>query len=319
MPEFTVDRVRALIFRPRNDGTAPIILDRRRIYILPTRAGLLQALMLFTLLLGAINYNLALGHLLVFLLTALSLTGMLHTFRNLHGLRIVPGRSAPVFAGETAHFTLQIEASDGRNRPALALSAPDGTEVFCNQTGSGGLSVSFPVPGTRRGWLTLPRLRLASRYPLGLFEAWSWLHPEMKTLVYPAPRHTPLPPAQTRSGEFADGDEGQDDFAGFRDRQPADSPRHVAWKASSRLPAERPLLVKQFAGGSRPECVLAWTLCDPGSDEARLSQLCGWVLTADAAGARYALSLPGLDLPSGEGETHRRQCLEALALYPVRA
>ena len=56
------------LFQWRSDGTGPIHLKQRRIFILPTRAGLLFALTLIVMLIAAINYNLALGHALVFLL-----------------------------------------------------------------------------------------------------------------------------------------------------------------------------------------------------------------------------------------------------------
>ena len=59
---------------------APCALSRRTIYILPNRSGLLFAVVLLTLLIGAINYNLALGHALVFLLAALGLVSMVHAF-----------------------------------------------------------------------------------------------------------------------------------------------------------------------------------------------------------------------------------------------
>ena len=51
--------------------------------------------------------------------------------------------------------------------------------------------------------------------------------------------------------------------------------------------------------------------------EARLARLARWVLEAEAAGLRYGLTLPGAQLPPGEGEAHRRACLDALALVRV--
>src|SRR5574343_243939 len=119
----TVDRVKTAFFRRHSDGNGPILLDRRRIYLLPTAAGLLYAFMLLTMLLAAINYNLVLGHLLVFLLLALGRTTMLHSFRNLHRLRLTPGRCAPAFAGESVHFPLWIEADDDEPRLALEVSS----------------------------------------------------------------------------------------------------------------------------------------------------------------------------------------------------
>jgi len=111
------------LFRWRSDGTAPLRLGQRRIFIVPSRGGLLFALALIVMLLGAINYNLALGHALVFLLAGLGIVGMIHTFRNLHGMVITPGRCEPVFAGETAHFPLTLDNDRPGPRPALELAA----------------------------------------------------------------------------------------------------------------------------------------------------------------------------------------------------
>lgn len=305
------------LFRWQSDGTVPLRLGQRRIFILPTRGGLLFAGALLVMLLGAINYTLALGHALVFLLVGLGLTGMIHTFRNLHGLVITPGRCAPVFAGESAHFQLALGNDRPTPRLALELEAAPGQPVFAAVDARNSAQTGVPVPARRRGWLELPRVRLSTTYPLGFFVAWSYLQPAMRCLVYPQPLATPLPaPAPMPAGGERSGDGGCEDFAGFRERQPADSPRHVAWKASARDAGERPLLVKQFAGGAQVDLQLDWALTDPGlPPETRLSVLTGWVLAAEAAGCSYALRLPGSDLPSGCGEAHRRRCLETLALF----
>ena len=69
--------------RVRPPEAAPIVLTPRRVYVLPTRAGLAYAFALGVILLGAMNYNLSLGHALVFLLAGLGIVAILHTFRNL--------------------------------------------------------------------------------------------------------------------------------------------------------------------------------------------------------------------------------------------
>ena len=53
------------LFRWESDGLAPVRLSQRRIFILPTRSGLVFAIALIAMLLSAINYTLALGHALV--------------------------------------------------------------------------------------------------------------------------------------------------------------------------------------------------------------------------------------------------------------
>jgi len=305
------------LFRWRSDGTAPLRLGQRRIFIIPTRGGLLFAVALIVMLIGAINYSLALGHALVFLLAGLGLAGMVHTFRNLFGLVITPGRCEPVFAGEIAHFPLTLGNDRSTPRLALELEAEADKPVFTAIHAGENAKIAVPVSARQRGWLDLPRVRLSTRYPLGLFVAWSYLQPAMRCLVYPQPLATPLPsPSPNTQGGERTGDGGQEDFAGFRERQPADSPRHVAWKASARTAADRPLLVKQFSGGAQVELQLDWALTDPGLlAEKRISQLAGWVLAAEASGDIYGLRLPGRAIPPACGAAHQRQCLEVLALF----
>ena len=310
-------RLAQSLFRWRSDGTAPFRLGQRRIFMLPTRGGLLYAAALLVMLIGAINYNLALGHALVFLLAGLGLTGMVHTFRNLHGLEIAPGRVEPVFAGETAQFELLLSSDRPAPRCGLRLAALGGDTVETAVDGGAGRKIAVPLPGRRRGWLELPRVRLSTVYPLGLFTAWSYLQPAMRCLVYPAPHPIPLPaPAPAATGGTAGGAGGDEDFAGFRARQPGDSPHHVAWKAAARETGDRPLLVKQFAGGSDGELRLDWaSTAEFGDTESRISVLAGWVVAADEAGLRHALNLPGQSVAAGLGPAHRRRCLETLALW----
>jgi uncharacterized protein (DUF58 family) len=305
------------LFRWQSDGTAPLRLGQRRIFIIPTRGGVLFAVALLVMLLGAINYTLALGHALVFLLAGLGIIGMVHTFRNLHGLLITPGRSEPVFAGETAHFQLTLGNERRSPRLALELEAEVGQSLNVAVDALERVKIAIPVSARQRGWLELPRVRLSTRYPLGLFVGWSYLQPAMRCLVYPKPINTPLPPpSPTPANGERSGDSGQEDFAGFRQRQPADSPRHVAWKASARNTTDGPLLVKQFAGGAQIELALDWTLTDAATPpETRLSILAGWVLAAEMAACNYGLRLPGQDIAPGAGDAHQRRCLEALALF----
>lgn len=309
-------RLESHLFARHSDGSQPVRLGRRRIYILPTRAGLLYAATLVVMLIGAINYALALGHALVFLLAGLGFAGMLHGFRNLHGLCIAPGRAEPVFAGETAHFQLWFDNERRVPRLALECMAQPEHSVRCDIPPGERRALNIPVTAARRGWLELPRVRLATLYPLGLFVAWSYLRPEMRCLVYPAPWLTPLPPPDDEAtGGQRQGEGGQEDFAGFRTRQPADPLRHVAWKASARQD-DGQLLVKQFAGGADLQLWLDWSLTDARHlPEERLSQLAGWVITAENEGLTYGLRLPGVTLPVARGEVQRRRCLEALAVF----
>jgi uncharacterized protein (DUF58 family) len=305
------------LFRIGRAEQFPIILTQRRIFIVPTRAGLLFALVLLVMLTGAINYNLSLGHALVFLLAGQGIVAMVHAFRNLVTLRLTPGRAEPVFAGEIARFPVHLENTRKQARRALEFCFGKETSVSIDVPAEGLATVAIPLHTTIRGRVDPGYITLSTRYPLGLFHAWSYPHPSLSCLVYPHPLDTPLPPPLPAepSGQQR-GDSGQEDFTGLRLRQPSDPTRHIAWKAAARDFADRPLLVKQFAGGGEQKLWLDWSLTTTAGDiETRLSILTGWVLAAEKTQAFYGLRLPDQEIGMGHGKAHRDTCLETLALY----
>jgi len=313
------ETLRRWLFRSPPDRQLPIELTQRRIYILPTGAGLLFAAALTVMLIGAINYNLGLGHALVFLLATIGLLAMVHTFRNLFALQLLPGRAEPVFAGETARFPLRLDNPGRLPRRAIELAFAGQAMVNADLPPSGSMTVRIPFVTQRRGRLDPGRLTLATRYPLGLLRAWSHPHPLWSCLVYPQAIHRPLP-AATLQGvvDQLPGDSGQEDFAGLRQRQDSDPTRHIAWKAVARRTDEQPLLVKQFAGGAQTELQLDWSLTpQTAPPEARIATLAGWVMAAAAEDACYGLRLPVQEILPDSGNLHLNRCLEALALFPA--
>ena len=185
----------ARFLRGPGPETGPVLLDRRRVYILPTRQGLLLGAVLIAILLGAINYDNALAFVLVFLLIGLGVVSILHTWHNLQGLRVEVGRCPAVFAGEEARFAIGLGNEARQPRPALALVLPDGTETV----------LDVP-PGLH--WTTLSR---------------------------PAPHRGRLALGQFgTTGRGGERGLGHDDFTALRPYHPGDSVRQVYWKAVAR-------------------------------------------------------------------------------------
>jgi len=301
-------------FAPPERGA--VVLGHRRVYIVPTRLGWMFAATLGILLLGSINYAIGLGFALTFLLTGMGLAGMVHTARNLALLSVSAGRAEPVFAGEAAQFRLYLENRARFDRPAiLARHIASGAQLVVD-VGAGSIAeVVLAVPAKRRGRLALGRTMLETRFPLGLFRAWSYVEPDVHCLVYPRPEASSLPPPSpdATGGAARAQAPGNDDFSGLRAYQRSDSPRHVAWKSVART---GDMLTKQFTGESAAELWLDWHgLPTNLGTEQRLSRLAGWVLAAERSGARYGLRLPGALLAMGRGGAHRAACLQALALY----
>jgi uncharacterized protein (DUF58 family) len=301
-------------YKPPERGT--IVLNHRRVYIVPTRMGWVFGITVGVLLVGSINYALQLGFALTFLLAGTGIAGMVHTARNLGRIAISTGRVEPVFAGEPAQFRLYLDNRTDHDRPAiLARHLASGSQMVADVPAHSTAEIVLAVPAARRGWLPLSRVMLETRFPLSFFRAWSYVEPEQRALVYPKPEHAPLPPPapHEQSGAARALARGNDDFSGLRGYHATDSPRHVAWKAVARSDV---MLTKQFTGDSSAELWLDWNGMPAGLDvEARLSRLAAWVLDAERAGANYGLRLPDSEIAPAHGEEHRAQCLAALALY----
>src|SRR5687768_9854498 len=170
-------------FKPPEHGT--VILVHRRVYIVPASLGWIFAATLAILLIGSINYALALGFALTFFLAGMGLAGMVHTARNLARIGVSVGRAEPVFAGEPAQFRLYLDGRAGFDRPAiLARHLGAGAQLVVDIPAHGIAEVVLEAPATRRGWLPVGRLLLETRYPLGLFRAWSYVEPDARCLVY---------------------------------------------------------------------------------------------------------------------------------------
>lgn len=303
------------LFQLRGPEAGEVVLVQRRIFILPTRAGLLFAFVLVLMLTGSINYTLSLGFILTFLLASLAITGILHTFRNLAGLRITAARTPPVFAGDAARFRVCLHNPTHAARYSIALTRDKREVAMIDVPAEASVIAAAAVPAPRRGVLRPGRLTLYTRFPVGLFRAWSYINLDTSCVVYPRPAAPglPWPPVKSGGTDGAGISQGCDDFAGLRQYHPGDSPRHIAWKAAAR---GQGLLTKQFIGRASAELWLAFDAL-PGNLglEEKLSQLARWVLDAHAEGLAFGLELPGATVPMGIGEVHRDRCLEALALF----
>jgi uncharacterized protein (DUF58 family) len=303
------------IFRASVPESSPVTLVQRRIFILPTRQGYTFALTMLVLLLASINYALSLGFVLTFTLVSMAGVAMLHTWRNLAHLKLRPGRCDPVFAGEIAHFGVTVE-TPSQTRFAIAIRRKGDEPVYADVEPAETAAIMLPFSAARRGIVRCGRLEIFTRYPIGLFHAWSYVDFNLQVIVYPKP--DPLagtPPAQSRSAsEEGIPVAGDEEFNMLRVYRPGDAPKLIAWKALAR---EQGLLTKEFSATASSELWLDWDEARAPGVEARLAVLAHWVLQAERFGQSFGLRIPGTIIAPARGEAHRTRCLEALALFQM--
>lgn len=298
--------------RHRRAEPLPIELHRRRIYIVPTRFGLGFTVLLLVMLAGALNYANNAALLLTCLLGAACAASMLVTFRALDGLRLEDIRAGHAIAGEP--IALDYDFGSKRPRDALRLDLDALSLAFGVDVAHGRRGITVDLPTKARGWQPLPRVRVWTTWPLGLFRAWSWLHPEQSVLVWPRPEAGGPPP----DGEDADARHPRlhqgEDPATLRDYRRGDPIRHVAWKASAR---HHELLVKDFEEPQRHrDWQLDWRRLGAMDHERRIARLARWVGEAQAQGRRCSLWLPSESIETGSGPQHYARCMDALARLP---
>lgn len=298
--------------RLKRSEALPILLNRHRIYVLPTRYGLIFSALLLLMLLGALNYNNNPALLLTCLLGAASYQSVFQAFRALNRVELRALRALPCHAGDALPLELSF-AADARPRRALRARIGDAEAQFDLGAHSDGI-VRLAVPAARRGWQRPGRIRLYCEYPFGLFRAWSWLNPDASALVYARLEESsaPLPQAHDAASDIPVRRHG-DEFGMLRDYHPSDPRRAIAWKASAR---HGTLLVKEFEQRAGRDIVLDWAATAALPYEARISRLARWVEDAEAAHQPYLLRLPDTQIGPGIGPDHRHACQRALALMP---
>lgn len=308
-------RRRAAEWARRRQGPdrLPLTLARRRLYILPTRAGIGFGALVLTMLAAGLNYANSLALLLAFLLAGFALVAMHECHRNLLGLSLPEACAPPLFAGSSGLLRLTLENESRLPRYRIEAAAADEGAALDLPAGSRA-RLDLPIRARGRGLQRIERLRISSSHPFGLFRAWTWVHAPIVVVVYPRPAGSlPLPAdSGAASGTWAHGAAGADEWRSLRPFREGDSPRQVAWKAYAR---EAPLLVKEYSAAGAPLRVLSLQHTRQPDLESRLEQLARWIVDAESRGDVYGLELPGERIPAHRGCDHRHRCLSALALY----
>jgi uncharacterized protein (DUF58 family) len=292
-------------------------LNRKNIFIVPTRSGLLFAFSAGLVLIAAINYAVSLAFALAFLMASIFILSILYSFNNLNQLTLTSRSSQDVFCGEQACFRVQLSRSPKRSYESLELNFSGSTTSYADLSSTDAEEVGVFAQTLKRGEFKAPLLRVLTRYPLGLSRAWSVVDLNMRCLVYPRP--IPFAMSQFDSGSSGGSDsainrEGSEDFYGLRDYVHGDSLRQVAWKTVAR---GQGMQLKQFVDYVDNKVWLDWDMFYGFSNEERLSRLCFCVLQLSKAGTAFGMRIPGSEFAPATGPEHRKKLLRALALFGV--
>jgi len=299
----------------RSPNSKSIKLTQKRIYIIPSKMGLLFLVLVALMFVNGVNYQNNLIFSFSVLLLSIFITSIVVTYQNMAGLIISAGHGEPVFSGKTTSLHLTIEHASKKTKDGLKLGF-DRVNSMSIAPVKSKRQIKLNFKTESRGLLSVPRITLYSIYPVGLFTCWTWVRLDFEGVVYPKPIFLPYQyVGQTESGEESSVQSvssGVDDFRGFRKYQAGDSLKHVAWRQFAKT---NQLLTKEFEQPQAQGHWLDWDALQGYKIEQRLQVLCGWVVRSHEENREYGLALPGLKIPAGRGDLHQQACLRALALH----
>jgi uncharacterized protein (DUF58 family) len=303
---------------PRTDTWA---LTQRNIYILPTRPGLAFAAVLVVMLLASINYQLSLGYILTFLLAGAGFVSMHMTHNTLRGMTLHLRPPASGFAGEAMPLEVVL-ASPKRTQHGVGLAfareAERGPALFVDVPAGGQAMARLAFVPPQRGRHELPTLHVETRYPLGLFRAWTVWKPAARALAWPRPEMplAPWPATPAAAGEAAQAQRSDSgEFDGVRAYRRGDALKRIVWKKAAKTGLAGELVSRDHVSAVQRELWFDWQQAHLAGTEPRLSRMAAWVVAAEGAGLSHGLRLPGVEIAPGSGAAHRRASLDALATW----
>ena len=300
--------------RRRIPASNQVTLNQRRIFILPTGYGVLFLLVAAAIFIAGINYENNLLLSFSFFLGSLFNIAIWHTYRNLSGVTLQAGNMRAGYAGARGALEVRVQARLRRGHTGLWLSWTNRSAQEISVSAAQQEALWLDIALSHRGKVYAPRLRIETRFPLGLLRAWSLVDLDHWCLAWPQPIASTACPAgggDEETGEQTQRD-GNDEFDGLRHYIAGDSLRAIHWKSLAR---ESGLATKVFSEPGEGRLWLEWDRLAGHPVELRLSYLCWWILKMDRDNQPYGLRLPGTEIAPASGAAHREQLLLQLALF----
>ena len=308
----------ANFFGSRMPKGQTITLNQKSTYIWPSRTGYLIIGIVILMMIGATNYQNNLAFLLTFLLIGIGLVSIIFTFKNLQGIQFTFLKNEEVFAGQSIPVRIGLSSHDNKQHYSIGVGWDKKALNYVDVKAQGFSHVSVELTTQKRGLIELPRIVTSSQFPFGWLITWAYFGADKPLLVYP----TPMEPGaldRHESGQESDEglrQEGNEDLYGLKPYQKGEPLTRVDWKAYAR---GRGMFIREFASYQSQQLCFNWHDFLGVSDEQRLSFLTYLVIDAASQNLNYSLVLPEYSIDFGDGENHRKKCLNALALYGVEA
>jgi len=260
------------------------IQTHRRVWQRGTWYSLLVVIMLFGFFLEAYMHNFNLVYITLFFVFAIAFSaGPIGTF-NLGRLNVEFSGSSRLFANMEGKIFFKITNSSSSTSWAVEIYCDKISSLIGTIEGGSTNSVSLNITPTKRGDFECEESYLQSFFPLTTVRFLLPIDDECKSLVYPEPKGIPLRSFLNKQKSYY-GEEK--DFDGLSNYSGVESLSRIHWASV----AKGDVLVKRFVHEEHTQ-ELAFKFKEAGeNNEARLSQLCLWTLSAEKSRQPFTIDM----------------------------
>lgn len=296
-------------------------LDHRSLFILPTRFGIFVLLTCVLLFILGTNYQNNPILVVCYFLLAFFLVSIFSCYFNLTAVNFSIERIEAIHEKDSLHVFLNVEGDKPRYGWHFYY-AGNGVGYFPEIKAKDKLKLA--IDEQQRGFYSLDKITLETRFPLGLIRCWTylsfaqnyWIYPQSKqgdwrVLAKPLEGEDELPPKDAHQQRQADVFEGVKPFI------QGESLSRISWKHYAKSPDEQ-LYSKAFSSSNTQECWLSLDTVNHVHREEQLRILTHACLSLDNCGDQYGLTLPHGSIAPASGPDHLKACLELLATCPEK-
>ena len=271
--------------------------------------------MVIIILLVSASFGIEKGNFVVVGMVTLGLMVMFMTHGNLEKLKVEVTAEPFQVESVPGHISISLQNHSETEHFAISVSCPElnsnvrDSPHYLNEGDY--LKINVTTPEQECGLIPIKRLKISSRYPLGLFSAWIWFAVDTKIVSYPFPKgfhwhtfHTNL-----NKGNIHGKNNDDFDFTGHKPYIIGDSYKRIDWRAHAR---GRPLVIKEFKDGGSGRFEFKISDLSHLPLDAQLGQMSLWVHEAHSQGASYSIETNRGKIPMNTGEAHFYRCLKEL-------
>ena len=278
----------------------------RRIDQHATAFSAVVVVLLFGLFMEAYMHDFNLVYITLFFVFSLAFSAGPIGILNLGHLEASYLRSGRFFAHQEGKISMLIQNHSTTTSWSVTLHHENTALPLKQIKGETSKTLQFPVTPAKRGMIVHENCYLESKYPLSTVRLVMKIKESYECIVYPEPKGLPLRSFLQQEVTYY-GEEKE--FDGLREYDGSQKLSHIHWPSV----AKGDMSVKVFSKETQTAKLVFNFYAAGAEDEARLSQLCLWVLECEKQNLPFMIQMPNKLLNSVKESTD--DILETLARY----